>query len=174
MDKIKKSEEKSEEYSDMTSRTDMTNRTDTIQGRTTPSSIIAAMSKKIIIGIIIIIGIAAVGLIYYLKIVGLGTTNAYQAVFLNSGQVYFGKLSGEVSLYPVLRDVFYLQIAQSPQSLQQGEAPPPNMSLVKLGSELHGPTDQMRINRNQILFIEDLRPDSRVVQLILQFKKGNP
>ncbi len=168
MDKIKKSEYKPEEDSDMTDKTD------TMQGRTAPSSVIAAMNKKIVIGIIIIIGIAAVGMFYYIKVVGMETNNKYQAVFLNSGQVYFGKLSGENGLYPVLRDVFYLQVAQSPQPLQQGETPQPNMSLVKLGSELHGPTDQMKINRNQILFIEDLRPDSRVVQSILQFKKGNP
>lgn len=165
MNKSKQDEHASEKDSDIIEE---------IQGRTTISAFHTAMNKKIVIGITIIIGIAAVGMFYYVKVVGLEINNKYQGVFLNNGQVYFGKLSGENGLYPVLRDVFYLQVAQSPQPLQQGETPQPNMSLVKLGSELHGPTDQMKINRNQILFIEDLRPDSRVVQSILQFKKGNP
>ncbi len=131
------------------------------------------MNKKIVVGIVIIIGLTTVGVFSYIKVAGIGSNNKYQAVFLNNGQVYFGKLSDEEGLYPRLRDVFYLQVAQPPQSLQPGETPPPNMSLVKLGSELHGPLDEMKINRNQISFIEDLRPDSRVVQTILQFKKNN-
>jgi hypothetical protein len=35
--------------------------------------------------------------------------------------------------------------------------------LIKLGNELHGPTDKMYINRSQVLFYEQLRKDSQVV-----------
>ena len=96
----------------------------------------------------------------------------YQAVFLSNGQVYFGKLFRETNQYAVLRDVYYLQITQPPQPLRAGEVPPANINLVKLGGELHGPVDEMRINRDHILFVEDLKSDSRVVQAIDQLKAG--
>ncbi len=131
------------------------------------------MNKKIVVGVIIVIALAVGTVFYFMKIAALGDTR-YQAVFLQSGQVYFGKLSNEDGLYPTLRDVFYIQVTQPSPSAKKGEVPPSNMNLVKLGSELHGPTDEMKINRNQILFIEDLRADSRVVQSILQYKKSNP
>lgn len=99
------------------------------------------------------------------------SSDSYQAVFLTNGQVYFGKLYREGAAFSVLTDVFYLQVAQSPQPLQAGQTPPTNINLVKLGGELHGPTDEMRINREQILFIEDLKSNSRVVQAIKQFKQ---
>jgi len=40
------------------------------------------------------------------------------------------------------------------------------LELVKLGNELHGPEDQMSVNRDQILFIEKLKADSQVVKTI--------
>jgi hypothetical protein len=95
-------------------------------------------------------------------------SNTYQAVFLNNGQVYFGHLSMQNSQFPELRSVYYLQVTQPPQPLKPGETPPTNINLVKLGGELHGPTDEMRIKKDSILFVEDLRADSRVVQAINQ------
>ena len=99
--------------------------------------------------------------------------NSYEAVFLSNGQVYFGRLSQEGRQYVVLRDIYYLQVNTPPQPAKAGETQPTNINLVKLGSELHGPEDEMRINRDQILFVEDLRADSRVVEAIGQFKTAN-
>ena len=48
----------------------------------------------------------------------------------------------------------------------------PEFTLIKLGGELHGPKDQMTINRNQILFIEELKADSKVVTAIVASRKG--
>ncbi|KKS87977.1 hypothetical protein A3I36_00305 [Candidatus Giovannonibacteria bacterium RIFCSPLOWO2_02_FULL_45_28] len=94
--------------------------------------------------------------------------NTYQAVFLTNSQVYFGRLSDARSSYPVLTDIFYLQVAQP---LQAGNPPAGGqVQLVKLGNELHGPKDEMRINRDHILFVEDLKPDSQVVKAIESFK----
>jgi hypothetical protein len=116
--------------------------------------------------------IVVLGILYYLNVFSFSffSKNTYQAVFLTNGQVYFGKLYQPKSQYAILKNVFYLQIAQAPQPIKAGETPPANINLVKLGGELHGPTDEMRINRDHILFVEDLKPDSRVVQAIEQFK----
>lgn len=122
--------------------------------------------------IIALIALGAWALSYFNLLPG---DNTYQAVFLNNGQVYFGKLSRVGSQYPVLEDIYYLQITQP---LQPGDGTAPNtdnsqsnINLVKLGGELHGPEDEMRINRDSILFIEKLKGDSTVVQNINKLKE---
>jgi hypothetical protein len=99
-----------------------------------------------------------------------GTT--YQAVFLANGQVYFGKLSNADGLWLTLEDIYYLQTTPSPSEIQSNQQPSSNINLVKLGGELHGPTDKMRVNRTSVLFVEDLRSDSGVVLAIDKLKKS--
>lgn len=104
--------------------------------------------------------------------------SGYQAVFLTNGQVYFGKLSDINSSYSTLTDIYYLQVTQPPLqgSQQQGQQPQQQaqLSLVKLGNELHGPVDEMSINRDQILFYEDIKEDGRVMQAIREYQKNPP
>lgn len=98
--------------------------------------------------------------------------SGYQAVFLDNGQVYFGKLSDVDSPYVILKDIYYLQVTQPPlQGSQSGQQQQePKISLVKLGDELHGPVDEMRINRDQIIFYEDMKESAKVVQAIKEHK----
>jgi hypothetical protein len=97
-----------------------------------------------------------------------GEASGYQAVFLTNNQVYFGKLVNATTQFPVLRDVYYLQV-NTPAG---GQLSANDISLVKLGGELHGPIDEMRINRDHILIIEDLKTDSNVVDAIKRFKES--
>lgn len=92
----------------------------------------------------------------------------WQAVFLTNNQVYFGHLKQYNRRYVKLSDVYYLQAAQA---LQQGEAPGVNATLVKLGSELHGPEDIIYIPKDKILFWENMRNDSQVVRGIESTRK---
>lgn len=92
----------------------------------------------------------------------------YQAVFLDSGQVYFGRLQMGKEDFFTLTDVFYLQ-SGSAVGLDQLS----NLSLVKLGNEAHGPQDVMKINKAHVLFIEDMKADSKVVQAIQDYKNKN-
>jgi len=122
--------------------------------------------------IIILAVIAAVGYLWFSGKGGsltqtISGSDAYQAVFLDNNQVYFGKLKGNDRAYATLTDIFYLQVAQP---LQPSE-PATNVNLIKLGSELHGPADEMQINRDHILFIETLRDDSQVVKAIKQYEE---
>ncbi|MEK7452375.1 MAG: hypothetical protein AAB664_03475 [Patescibacteria group bacterium] len=89
-------------------------------------------------------------------------TGQYQAVFLDNRQTYFGKLDPKGGDFLILTDVFYLQ-AQTATSAG-------NVSLSKLGSEAHAPEDKMSINKSHVLFIENLKSDSKVVQAIQQYK----
>ncbi len=105
-------------------------------------------------------------------------SSGYQAVFLTNGQVYFGKMSDADSEFATMKDIYYLQVVQPPLQGQQqpGQAQAqaqPQISLVKLGNELHGPVDEMKISRSQILFYENMKEDSQVVQAINNYK-ANP
>lgn len=102
-------------------------------------------------------------------------TNKYQAVFLSGGQVYFGKLEMADGNYMRLSQVFYIQSNDSEASTNT-ESPTTDtsgMQLIKLGDEVHGPEDAMMINRDQILFFENLKSDGKVTQLIQQYSQGN-
>jgi len=91
----------------------------------------------------------------------------YQAIFVDNGQVYFGELDMDTGGFYTLTDVFYLQ--SGGVAIDQTS----NLALVKLGNEAHGPTDKMMINPEHILFIEDMKDDSKVVQAINQYKSSN-
>lgn len=137
----------------------------------------------IVLTIVIILFLAVAGYLFRDKITGKSATaeksSGYQAVFLTNGQVYFGKVSNTTSEYVTLKDIFYLQVNQPLQSgsaatpaQQQAADQQPQLSLVKLGNELHGPVDSMQINRTQILFFEDMKSDGKVAQAIAQYKEN--
>lgn len=94
-----------------------------------------------------------------------------QAVFLNTGQVYFGDVESMNSRFVVLTNIYYLQTAGGSGEQQQANA---NVSLVKLGCELHEPYDQMVINREQITFWENLGDNGQVATAVKTFEKQNP
>lgn len=96
------------------------------------------------------------------------SADKWQAVFLTNGQVYFGHMSALNPEYFNLNNIYYLQVQQVVQPQPEDQTPQPNISLVKLGGELHGPEDTMFIPRDRILFWEDMKADSRVVQAIEQ------
>jgi len=93
----------------------------------------------------------------------------YQAIFLTNGQVYFGHLSNVDGRYAKLTQIYYLQVQQQVQpSNNSNSSQQPQVSLTKLGNELHGPEDSMYIARDQILFWENLKDTGKVVQAIKQ------
>jgi hypothetical protein len=105
-----------------------------------------------------------------------GFVNAkqYQAVFLNNGQVYFGKIADLNNKFVRMNDIFYL--TQNTTTDSNGQATSDgNYTLVKLGcQQIHDPTDQMLINREQVTFWENLQDDGKVVSSIKDFQKQNP
>lgn len=131
----------------------------------------------VIIAIIIVGGLYLVSKYSRFNVLGISSADSnWQAVFLTNGQVYFGKVVKETGNRVVLKEIYYLQVTQplqrsgdDDQAAQQSE-----LSLVKLGNELHGPKDEMRINADHVLFIEHLKTDSRVVEAITNYKQSQP
>ena len=99
--------------------------------------------------------------------------NQYQAIFLDSqdGQVYFGKLAIYNDDTYVLNDIFYVRV-ENPIQPQGTEQQQPNISLAKLGNELHGPEDIMFIARDKVLYWENLKDDGQVVTAIKNYKQN--
>jgi len=91
-------------------------------------------------------------------------TDQYQAVLLANGQAYFGKIKAFNSEYVKIESIYYFQNNQINQTNQDQNNQ--QLTLTKLGNEIHGPEDVMFIERQQLVFWENLKDDSKVVQTI--------
>ena len=97
-----------------------------------------------------------------------------QAVFLNGGQVYFGNISTINDRYMKINNVYYLRVNSQNNTNQNNAANANDVSLVKLGCELHGPQDSMLITKDQVLFWENLKSDGQVAKAVAEYVKNNP
>jgi len=93
--------------------------------------------------------------------VGPRLDTTYQAVVLTNGQVYYGKLQGLGSAYPVMTDVYYVQTGIDPATKQTKSV------LLKRGNEWHSP-DRVLLSARQILMVEPVTSGSRVAHLIAE------
>lgn len=140
-------------------------------------------SKKKTIGLIAaavaIIALIGVGAWFVMgKVGGAGLIDSgrYQAVFLSNGQVYFGKLKVKGDYY-VLTDIYYLQSSTDTATSTDDpqDTATSDVKLIKLGTEVHGPEDEMVIARDQVLFFENLQEaeNSNVVKSINSYTESN-
>jgi hypothetical protein len=83
----------------------------------------------------------------------------YQAVLLDTGLVYYGKISGLDTDYPTLRDVYYIQQSTDPETKKT------NNVLIRRGNEWHGPSLTV-LNSKHIVLVEPVGATSKVAQLI--------
>lgn len=101
-----------------------------------------------------------------------------QAVFLSGGQVYFGNINELNDEFVEMENIYYLRVNQTVQPDQENGQNQPaaqnDISLVKLGCELHGPQDQMLINRSQVIFWENLKDDGQVANAVKDYVAANP
>jgi len=89
---------------------------------------------------------------------------SYQAVLLDNGSVYFGKLQGAGTSYPVLTEVYYVQSQVNQETKEVKNI------LIRRGNEWHAP-DRMFLNARHIVLIEPVGTNSKVAELIAQDKK---
>jgi hypothetical protein len=133
-----------------------------------------------VIGIIIVGALLVGGWLAWSKMQTASSTgidsDKYQAVFFTNGQVYFGKLHNLNQQYLKLTDIYYIQktdatTGDSSENPQKSSSDQADVQLIKLGQELHGPEDAMVINRDQVLFYENLKSDGKVAETIAKDKK---
>ena len=87
------------------------------------------------------------------------TGTPYQSVALINGQLFFGRLNSADGDYLALRDVYFVQTRQNPETKAVANI------LVKRGAEPHQP-DRMLISRSQVLLVEPVKTDSQIAKLI--------
>lgn len=95
---------------------------------------------------------------------GTPSRSGYYAVFLTNGQAYFGTISQEDDKRMVMNNIYYIQ--KNPDGQTQND-----MTLLKLGNEVHSPEDMMEINKGQLMFVEKLKSDGKVMKAIQDFKQ---
>ena len=88
----------------------------------------------------------------------------YQAVQLSNGAAYFCKLEGLGTPYPVLKELYFVQSRQNPETKQVTNI------LLKRVNEFWQP-DRMIVNANSIVSVEPVNPTSRVAELIAEAKQ---
>jgi hypothetical protein len=86
-------------------------------------------------------------------------TTTYQAVTLVNGDIFYGRIDHLGTDHPVLRDVFTVRIEQDAQSQK------PRYVIAKRVDSMTG-ADHMMFPATSIVFIEPVRADSQVGQLI--------
>src|SRR2546430_514752 len=87
----------------------------------------------------------------------------YQVILLDSGQVFFGKLEGYGTRFPVLREVYYVKTMLNQQTHQQDNI------LLRRSQEIHAP-DHMTLNGAHIVLVEPVSRDSKAAALIAELK----
>ncbi len=126
--------------------------------------------------LLIITSLVATAYLGFRLVTGTSTGSAvkgkqYQALFLTNGQVYFGHMQSVDGSYVKLKDIYYLQVQQQVQpDANKNSNQQPQVSLAKLGGELHGPEDIMYVSRDQVLFWENLKNDGKVASAIKDYQ----
>ena len=110
-------------------------------------------SNKILLAIIIILAVALVAIIYWQKV---GFNRNYWAVYLDTGDLYFGKLNYFSKLS--LSDVYLLQ-----RNEQNQQNP---FSVSKFSNAFWGPEDKIYINKDNIVWKTKLKDDSQIINFI--------
>lgn len=88
----------------------------------------------------------------------------YQAVQLSNGAAYFCKIEGLGTPYPILKELYFVQSRQNPETKQVTNI------LLKRVNEFWQP-DRMIVNANSIVSVEPVNPTSRVAELIAEAKQ---
>lgn len=109
-------------------------------------------TNRILVIVLVVLVVALAGVLIWEKV---GSAPAYYAVYLRTGDIYFGRLVR----FPAfgLAQVYMLQA-------NQGNTQNP-LSVQKFSNVFWGPEDFMRINREEVVWIVKLRSDSSLAQL---------
>lgn len=99
----------------------------------------------------------------------------WYAVKLADGEIFYGQVA-DLKADPVfIANVYYNYDQAKASGAAKNQTKPAeetgNLRLVKRGKETHGPDGSMNVVRSQILYLEPLKADSKVLQAILQYEK---
>lgn len=91
-------------------------------------------------------------------------TDGYWAVYLDSGQIFYGRKDKQNQNYVTMNNVFYYQPGVRSVKAE-------NIRIIKVGTEIHQPQDYIYINKQHIERQEQLSDDSKVVEAIKKYNE---
>lgn len=94
----------------------------------------------------------------------------WYAVKLSDNKFYYGQIK-DISADPIVVENVYYDYDQSEDKAGADKSETASLRLVKRGKETHGPSGTMDIVRSQVLYMEPLREDSKVLRAILDYEK---
>lgn len=109
-------------------------------------------TNSLLLGVVIVVIVAVVGLVAWDQF---GMRDRYTAVYLRTGDLYFGKLVR----FPHfgLRQPYLVQITKDGQ---------PNLQRFK--NVFWSPEDELKINRDEVVWYTNLSRDSQLVKLFTE------
>lgn len=128
--------------------------------------------KKVLWIIFILVIIGVVYFVFFSNKGGNETNtdnNGWYAVKLVNNEIYYGQIE-DIKADPVIIDNVYYNYDQA-KGGAAANTETSNLRLVKRGKETHGPDGTMSIVRMQILYMEPLKADSKVLEAILDYEK---
>lgn len=119
--------------------------------------------------------LAAVAMVYLLFFRHKSPAPDWYAITLVDGEVFYGQITN-IKADPVyIANVYYnydqAKGAVAVKDQTKTVAETGSLILVKRGKETYGPDGSMNVVRSQVLFMEPLKDDSKVLQAILQYEK---
>jgi len=124
------------------------------------------MKKESTHKIFLVISLILIALLVYLIVLTVrkSSEDEYTAVYLNTGDLYFGK----VVQFPKfgLKDVWFLQT----QTDQTGQV---NFTLIKFTDAVYLPEDRLEINKDNVIWMTKLDKNSPVIQEIKNSRLNN-
>ena len=103
-------------------------------------------------------------------------------VKLTDGEAFYGQIKNTAGDPVVIDNVYYdydqlSSSAKATEDKQQNPTQPANptgqIRLVKRGKETHGPSGSLDVVRAQVLYMEPLADDSKVLRAIVEYEKTN-
>lgn len=102
-------------------------------------------------------------------------SRGWYAVKLVDGEIFYGQIANIKDDPVYIANVYYNydQAKQTDAAKDTAKVieETGNIRLVKRGKETHGPDGSMNVVRAQVLYMEPLKSESKVLQAILQYEK---
>ena len=95
--------------------------------------------------------------------------DSYQAVFLTSGQAYFGNITEITNEYIIMEDPFSIKVQQA-QTDESSQVSQSEIKLLSIKDEFYQPEGYMLIEKSAILFMEELTDSSQIVEIIKNYE----
>lgn len=110
-------------------------------------------TNRILLGVVLVLVVVLIVLVAWQFFF---SSSPFYAVYMKTGDVYFGKLQRFPSFG--LTDVYTLAVNQ-----QNAQNP---VSVQKFSNVFWGPSDFLKLNQDEVVWYTELRSDSQLLQLI--------